>query len=79
MEGLLIMRYDEKQVRSILRGAIDLVGSQLLFAEHHGISPAYVSDVLAGRRMPGASILKALKLKKEIFYCQIDPPRRAGD
>lgn len=43
-------------------------GSQKLWAERHKISPAYVSDVLRGKRDPGESILKALQLKKVVTY-----------
>ncbi|WP_158871485.1 helix-turn-helix transcriptional regulator [Antarcticirhabdus aurantiaca] len=39
-------------------------GSQKSWAEAHDLSPAYVSDVIAGRRDPGASVLAALGLER---------------
>ena len=38
------------------------------WARANKVSPAYISDVLRGRREPGASILKALKLRRILSY-----------
>jgi hypothetical protein len=35
------------------------------------ISPAYVGDVLNGRRDPGPAILDVLNLRRETFYFEI--------
>lgn len=43
-----------------LRARCEAEGSQTVFAQLHGLSPAYVSDVLSGRREPGESMLAAL-------------------
>ena len=43
-------------------------GGQAHWARQHGISPAYVSDVINGRREPGKIILAALSLEKIIDY-----------
>lgn len=42
--------------------------TQAAWAKAHGISPAYVSDVIQGRREPGEKILKALGLKRIVSY-----------
>lgn len=42
--------------------------TQIAWAKSHGVSPAYVSDVIAGRREPGKKILKALGLEKVVTY-----------
>lgn len=42
--------------------------SQTAWAKANGISPAYVSDVIAGRREPGKLILDALGLERVITY-----------
>lgn len=42
--------------------------SQAEWARKHGVSPAYVSDVLAGRREPGKLVLDALGLERVITY-----------
>ena len=37
-------------------------------ATNLGISPQYLSDVIAGRRAPGAKILTALGLRRVVTY-----------
>lgn len=56
------------QVRKRLREKCDAAGSQAAWAKAHGVSAAYVSDVIAGRREPGEAILKAFKLRKIVLY-----------
>lgn len=43
-------------------------GSQYQFATKHKLSPAYVSDVLRCKRMPGPALLKAMELRKVTLY-----------
>lgn len=42
--------------------------SQADWSRKHGVSAAYVSDVLAGRRDPGKMILDALGLERVVTY-----------
>lgn len=42
--------------------------TQAAVARELGISPAYLCDILAGRREPGPSVLKALGLERKISY-----------
>jgi len=42
--------------------------TQAAWAKANGVSPAYVSDVIQGRREPGEKILKALGLKRVVSY-----------
>lgn len=51
-----------------LREATLLAGSQRAWARAHGVSAAYVSDVLSGRRDPGESILRPLGLATVVRY-----------
>jgi DNA-binding transcriptional regulator YdaS (Cro superfamily) len=51
-----------------LRAAIVEAGSQSAFAELHGLSTAYVNDVLNRRREPGPAILEALGIEKVVTY-----------
>ena len=53
------------EVRSALRSACAAAGSRRKFALAHGLSPAYVGDVINGNRTPGVSILEALGLRRE--------------
>lgn len=43
-------------------------GNQSAWAAQHGISAAYVSDVLNGRRVPGDKITRALGLEKALLW-----------
>ena len=51
-----------------MRAACKAAGGQAAWSERHGISPAYVSDVLNSRREPGPKILAALGLRKVVRY-----------
>lgn len=55
----------------LLRAAVDKAGTQTAFAKKHGISIAYVNDVLQGRRQPGDKILKALGLESQVTYRKV--------
>lgn len=51
-----------------MRAACKDAGGQAAWAERHGMSAAYVSDVLNSRREPGPKILGALGLRKVVRY-----------
>lgn len=51
-----------------LSQAVEKAGSQTAFARQHGISLAYVNDVLQGRREPGDKILRALGMERSVTY-----------
>jgi len=59
---------DIKQVLALLRRECDKAGGQQAWARAHGVSPAYVSDVLTGRREPGIGILAPLRLERVVGY-----------
>ena len=61
------------QVRALLRRECDKAGNQAAWAKAHGVSPAYVSDVLVGRREPGDAILRALGLERVVTYRRTKP------
>jgi hypothetical protein len=56
------------QVRNLLRAACNKAGAQRTWAKKAGLSTAYVSDVLAGKRMPGRKVLAALGIKATLTY-----------
>lgn len=58
----------EAEVIAELRRLIEAAGDQSTWAKQNSLSPAYVCDVLQGRRAPGRSILKAMGLKKVVRY-----------
>ena len=51
-----------------LEGMCEQEGSQYQWATKHKLSPAYVSDVLRCKRMPGPGILKAMGVQKITMY-----------
>lgn len=57
-------------VRAQLVAACAEAGSQRAWAARAGVSQAYLSSVLSGRREPGESILAALGLVRVIAYCE---------
>lgn len=59
---------DSVEVCRRLSAACKNAGSQKAFAEKHGLSGAYVCDVLNARREPGQSILDALGLVRVVRY-----------
>jgi len=50
-------------VLALLREACDEAGSQSAYAKQCGYTPAYLSDVLSGKRDPGPKILAPLGLE----------------
>lgn len=52
----------------LLASACAKAGSQLAWADKHDLSPAYISDVLKGRRSPGRAIANALGLERVADY-----------
>jgi hypothetical protein len=61
------------QVLVLLRRECDKADGQAAWAKRHGISAAYVSDVLNRRREPGEGILRPLGLEKAVTYRRIKP------
>jgi hypothetical protein len=55
-------------VIALLKKRCEEAGSQRAFAANNEISPQYITDVLRGKREPGAMILEALGLEKVVFY-----------
>ena len=59
------------EVRSMLKRACTAAGTARAWAKAHGVSEAYVSDVLNSRRDPGEAICKALGLVSEQTYRKV--------
>jgi len=56
------------EVLALVAYEIERAGSLRKYAKQIGVSPAYLSDAMRGRRNPGPSILRAFDLK-----CVITP------
>ena len=61
-----------EEARAMLKTAVG--DNQAAWARTHGLSPAYVSDVLNGRRDPGNKILEPLGLCRVDFIQPLDNP-----
>ncbi len=57
--------------RQMLREACRKAGTSAAWADKHGVSQAYVSDTLNGRRDPGPAICKALGIVAELSYRKV--------
>ena len=58
----------ENDIRKRLRAEADKLGSRQLLARQMGITPAYLSDFLAGNRGAGKAILAYLGVEKLVTY-----------
>lgn len=66
------------EMRAMLRAACEAAGSQIAWAKANGLSSAYVSDVLAGRREPGRSIAEAFGYQPVTMYVEVQRAQRAA-
>lgn len=57
-----------QNLRDMLAEACHNCGGQSMWAEKHGLSAQYVSDVIRGRRDPGKAIADAFGLEPRTMY-----------
>lgn len=62
-----------EQALAQVRKAIDREGSQKAFALKVGISQAFLSDMLAGKRYLSSAVLAAAGLEKVVTYRKVKP------
>jgi hypothetical protein len=62
------MMLTEREVMERLRAAVTSAGGQRRFAAAHGFTPAYVHDVLHGKRGLAQRILDALGIERVVSY-----------
>jgi hypothetical protein len=58
----------EQDVRERLRAAVEAAGGQRAFAAAHGFTPAYINDVLHGRRGLADRILAVIGVERATVY-----------
>jgi DNA-binding transcriptional regulator YdaS (Cro superfamily) len=58
-------------VRTMLKDACRKAGTSAAWAAKHGLSQAYVSDAINGRRDPGPAICKALGIEAGVSYRKV--------
>jgi len=59
---------NDDDVRALLREEIEKAGSLRKWAMAHGISPAWVSQMMNHHRPPGPKIMKALGIEAQRLY-----------
>lgn len=62
----------EQEVIDRLREAVRAVGGLRRFGEMHRFTAGYVHDVLEGKRAPADRILRAIGLRREMVYQEIE-------
>ena len=65
---------DGMQALEALKSAVAAAGTMTKWAEAHGFSQPYVSDVVYGRRPIGPRMLMALGLEKVVTYRTASEP-----
>lgn len=61
----------EPQFLALIRRECDKAGSQSAWAAAHGITGAYLTDILRGRRAPAAKLLKAMGYERIVSYRKV--------
>lgn len=64
--------FNVHEVLDMIRSECTGLGGQYQWATKHHISPAYLSDVLRGKRNIGPAILRALEMKSVTYYKKWD-------
>ncbi len=64
---------DASPVIEALQAEVAKTGSQAAAAKKLGITGAYVSDLLAGKREPGGKVLRALGFLRVVRYIKAAP------
>jgi DNA-binding transcriptional regulator YdaS (Cro superfamily) len=74
--GLLVRLVEQTLVARELLAQCSAAGGQQAWAQAHGLSLAYVNDVLHGRRQPGKRICAALGFRRVVLY---EPVRQENE
>lgn len=65
----LPLSMDAEDFIKMMRDNMEILDcTQAEYAEMRGVSTAYLSDVLNGRREPGEKLLKAHGMKRVVYY-----------
>lgn len=59
-----------EDVREEIRLLADSMSTHKALADKIGISPQYLHDILAGKRLPGKAVLEFLKLQSMTVYIE---------
>lgn len=62
------IQYSADQVRSMLSEKARELGSQKALAIASGVSTAFLSDVITGRREPSGALLDYLRMRRVVGY-----------
>jgi DNA-binding transcriptional regulator YdaS (Cro superfamily) len=67
----------EQEVIEQLRSAIASAGGQRAYADVHGFTPGYVSDVMRGKRALADRILATIGVERIVTYTKRQPEEEA--
>ena len=70
--------YTIEEVRERIKLAVEKAGNQKAFAGEVCVSPPMVSMTLTGSKRPSNRILKAIGMRKVIYYEDLDFPTNKG-
>jgi hypothetical protein len=62
--GRSVRAFNDDEILSLLRTAIQREGGQVAFAKHHSVNRTYLNMVLNGKRPMGDAIAEAVGLRK---------------
>ena len=71
--------FNDKEVRQLLRAAVERAGSQMAFAKRRGVDRAHLNQVLKGKSRVSGSLLKCLGLRKSYTIDQAAKPGRRAE
>lgn len=66
----------EEEFLNLIRGDVETQGSQRALAASLGVSEAYLSDVLRGRRSAGNKILSRYRLRAVTNYVRAEKEKK---
>jgi transcriptional regulator with XRE-family HTH domain len=68
--------YSQKEFLKLLERECKQSGGQSAFARFAGVSRQHVTNVLAGRRLPGHEILEAMNMGQDLMFFEKKPPNK---
>jgi DNA-binding transcriptional regulator YdaS (Cro superfamily) len=64
------------EVNELLYRMVKRAGSRSALAKEIGVSPAYIGDVLLGKRDPGPAILNVLGLRRQVQITYVQASKK---
>lgn len=65
---IMIYMFTKEKLLQRIEKEVAALGSQKAFADKIGITPAYLSDVLSGKREPGEKLLSRMGIHRVAMF-----------